>query len=383
MAVQSEWLEKDYYKVLGVAENASENDIAKAYRRLARQWHPDANPENKAEAEERFKEISAAYDVVGDKEKRAEYDQLRRLGPAMVSGGMSGSGPFRVRVDNIDDLGDLGLGGFGDLFGEMFGRTARPGRGGTNPRSRRGRDLQTELDLTLEDAVRGITTTVTLAVEEPCPGCDGSGAAPGTQPKPCPTCGGSGAVASDQGFFSLRQTCPACGGVGTVSEHPCPDCHGAGVGRRTRQVKVRIPAGVENGDLIRVPGRGGPGANGGPAGDLYVRVRVAPHPIFGRSGRNLTVTVPVGVAEAALGTEIKVPTLQGDPVTVRVPAGTQPGQVLRVRGRGAPGGGRLPAGDLLVALDVVVPKSLSAKQRKAFESLAETLPPPARDHLGV
>lgn len=385
MPAQSEWLEKDYYKILGVSDNASDADIAKAYRRLARRWHPDANPDNKAEAEERFKEISAAYDVVGDKKRRAEYDQLRRLGPAMAGEGFGGSGPFKVRVENIDDLGgfgDLGLGGFDDLLGGIFGRSARTGRS-RQARVRRGVDLQAGIDLPFEDAVRGTTTTVTLNVEEPCRTCAGSGAAPGTSPKSCPTCGGTGAVASDQGFFSLRQTCPACRGVGAVPERPCPDCSGTGMRRRKRQVKVRIPPGVEDGDHIRVPGRGAPGAGGGPPGDLFVAVRVGPHPLFARTGRNLAVTVPIGVGEAALGTEVKVPTLEGDPVTVKVPAGTQPGQVLRVRGRGVPATGRLPAGDLLVTLQVVVPRNLSHKQRKAFESLAAAVPPPARDHLGV
>lgn len=388
MAAQTEWLEKDYYKVLGVNEDASETEIAKAYRRLARRWHPDANPDNKAEAEERFKEISAAYDVIGDKEKRAEYDQLRRLGPAMAGGGTAGSGPFRVRVGNVDDLGDLGDLGFGDfedLLGGVFGRSTRSGRTGRSgrPGARRGPDLETVLDLDFEDAVRGNTTTVALNVEEPCSTCAGSGAAPGTAAKTCATCAGSGVVAADQGFFSLRQTCPACGGAGSVPERPCADCGGSGRQRRLRQIKVRIPAGVEHGDRIRVPGRGGPGGHGGSPGDLYVTVRVRPHPLFVRAGPNLTVTVPIGVTEAALGTELKVPTLEGDPVTVRIPAGTQPGQVLRVRGRGVPAAGGRPAGDLLVSLQLVVPKYLSHKQRKAFESLAGVLEPPARDHLGV
>ena len=385
MAAQSDWLEKDYYKVLGVSENATDAEIAKAYRRLARRWHPDANPDNKAEAEERFKEISAAYDVVGDKEKRAEYDQLRRLGPAMAGGGFAGQGPFTVRVENVDDLGDVGFGGFGgfdDLLGGIFGRSGRSsGRRAT--RARRGGDLEADVDLAFEDAVRGTTTTIRLNVEEPCGTCGGSGAAPGTSAKVCPTCSGAGAVAADQGLFSLRQTCPSCRGAGSIPEKPCGDCRGRGRQRRARQVKVRVPAGVEDGDRIRVAGRGAPGANGGPPGDLYVTLRVSPHPIFGRVGRNLTVTVPVGVAEAALGTELKVPTLEGDPVTVKVPAGTQPGQVLRVRGRGVPTAGRAPGGDLLVTLQVVVPRNLSHKQRKAFESLAQAVPPPARDHLGV
>ena len=382
MPAQTEWLEKDYYKILGVPEGASEADIAKAYRRLARQWHPDANPDNKAEAEERFKEISAAYDVIGDKEKRAEYDQLRRLGPAVSGGGFAGSGPFRVRVGNLDDFEDAGDVGFDDLLGGIFGRSGRQGSPGP-ARARRGADLEAVIDLAFEDAVRGATTTVGLAADEPCSTCAETGAAPGSSSRVCPTCAGSGVVAADQGFFSLRQTCPACRGAGSVPERACSDCQGRGRQRRQRRIKVRIPAGIKDGDHIRVPGRGGRGAAGGPPGDLYVTVRVAPHPVFGRVGANLTVTVPISVTEAALGAELKVPTLEGDPVTVRVPAGTQPGQVLRVRGRGVPAAGRRGAGDLLVTLQVVVPEHLSHKQRKAFESLAGVLAPPARDHLGV
>jgi molecular chaperone DnaJ len=296
MAAQTEWLEKDYYQVLGVSDDASDTEIAKAYRRLARQWHPDANPDNKADAEERFKEISSAYDVIGDKDKRADYDQLRRLGPTAAGGGFAGSGPFRVRVANLgdfDDVGDFGRGGFDDLFGSVFG-SGRSGRPGPS-RARRGDDLETVIDLAFDDAVRGATTTVRLNTDEACPACSGSGAAAGSPARTCATCAGSGVVAADQGFFSLRQTCPACRGAGSRPERPCPDCAGRGRQRRDRQVRVRIPAGVEDGDRIRVPGRGGPGGAGGPPGDLYVRVRVAAHPIFARVGSNLAVTVPISV----------------------------------------------------------------------------------------
>lgn len=380
MTVQSDWLERDFYRVLGVSEDASDKDIAKAYRRLARQWHPDANPSNKAEAEERFKEISAAYDVLGDKAKRAEYDQLRRLGPAMAGeGDGSGTGGgFRVRFGDVDDFADLGV---GDLLGGLFGSAGGGPERRSGPRRRRGADLEAVVSLGFVDAVRGATTAVPLAVEELCSLCSGSGAAPGSAAKTCVICGGSGMVAAGQGLFSLRQTCPACGGAGSAPERPCQACAGTGRQRRNRRVRVRIPAGIADGDRIRVPGRGGPGRGGGPAGDLYVVVRVAPHPVFGRAGNDLTVTVPVGVTEAALGAEVKVPTLDGEPVTVRVPAGTQPGQILRVRGRGVPASGRRPAGDLLVALQVVIPKGLSHKQREAFQALAEVLPPPPRDHL--
>lgn len=379
MAVQSDWLEKDFYKVLGVSEDASEKDIAKAYRRLARQWHPDANPDSRAVAEERFKEISAAYDVLGDKAKRAEYDQLRHFGPvtAGAGDGFGTDGRFRVRFGNVDDFDDLGL---GDLLGGLFGSASGRGRR-SGSRGRRGVDLEAVVTLGFADAIRGVTTTVALTVEEPCEVCSGSGAAPGSTAKTCATCGGSGMVAADQGFFSLRQTCPVCNGAGSAPEKPCDACGGSGRQRRDRHIRVRMPAGISDGDRIRVPRRGGPGAAGGPAGDLYVAVRVAPHPVFGRAGNDLTVTVPIGVTEAVLGTELKVPTLDGEPVKVRVPAGTQPGQILRVRGHGVPAAGGRPAGDLLVSLQLVVPKHLSHKQRKAFQALAEVLPPPSRDHL--
>lgn len=380
MAAQTQWVQKDYYKVLGVSEDASEAEIAKAYRRLARQCHPDANPDNKAEAEERFKEISAAYDVIGDKEKRSDYDQLRRLGPAMAGGGFAGSGPFRMRVGHLDDFAGPADSSFDDLLGGFFGGSRRAGRSGP---PRRGADLETVIDLAFEEAVRGATTAVGLAVEEACSSCGGSGAAPGSAAKVCSTCAGSGVVTAEQGFMSLRQTCPACRGAGTAPERTCPECRGRGWQRRRRQVKVRVPVGVADGDRIRVPGRGGRGIAGGPPGDLYVTVRVVPHPTFGRVGSDLTVTIPIGVCEAALGAELKVPTLEGDPVTVRVPAGTQPGRVLRVRGRGVPAAGSRPAGDLLVTVQVVVPRHLSHQQRKAFESLAAVVPPPARGHLGV
>lgn len=379
MAAQTEWLEKDFYEILGVPETASEDQIAKAYRRLARRWHPDANPD-KPDAEERFKDISAAYEVLGDPAKRVEYDQLRRLGPR--ADGSSESSGFRVHVGNAGDLGDLG--DFDGLLGGLFGRSGggrgrRPGRS----RARRGGDLETAVEVSFEQAVRGATISVPVTAEAACEVCGGSGDAPDSKQRTCGACNGSGAVQVSQGPFSVTQTCRACGGAGVTADQPCPACTGVGRVRRTRQVRARIPAGVDDGHRIRVPGRGSPGSGGGPAGDLYVTIRVAPHPVFGRSGRNLTLTVPLSFAEAALGTEVKVPTLDGEAVTVRVPAGTQPGQVLRIRGRGVPDGGRQPAGDLLVTVQVVVPAPLTAKARKAVETLANLCPPPARDHLGV
>jgi molecular chaperone DnaJ len=378
MAVQTEWLEKDYYKVLGVADTASDKEIQRAYRKLARQFHPDANPNN-PEAEERFKEISAAYDVLGDAEKRKEYDELRRLGPMAAgfgNGGGDGFSGFRFTTDgNGFDLGDL----FGDM---IAGRARGPAGGGARTTALRGRDLEAELHLDFTQAVYGLTTEVHVTSEVTCSTCGGSGAKPGTQPVTCPTCQGRGQVSETQGFFAIAQTCRRCRGRGQIVETPCEDCRGAGVQRKPRQVKVRIPAGVDDGQLIRLPGRGEPGRDGGPPGDLFVLVRVAPHALFGRDGPNLTLRLPVTYPEAVLGAEVKVPTLDGAPVTVRIPPGTRSGRVLRVRGHGVPRarGGR---GDLLVTVEVDVPSSVDAKERKAVEALAKALSGNPRAHLGV
>ncbi|MHB8294911.1 MAG: molecular chaperone DnaJ [Acidimicrobiales bacterium] len=363
MAPQREWFEKDYYKVLSVPQSATGKEISRAYRKLAKQFHPDANKGNPG-AEERFKDVSAAYDVLGDAAKRKEYDEVRRLGalhgagPGPFAGG-GGNGGFgeRFRIDDISDISDL--------FGGIFNRGARTSRG-TGPQ--RGADLEADLHLSFVEAVEGLTTAVNLTSEAMCSTCTGTGAAPGSSPRVCPECKGQGVRADNQGLFSLSQPCPNCAGRGTIVDKPCPSCRGTGTERRGRQVRVRIPAGVEDGQRIRVKGRGGTGRNGGPSGDLYVKVHVEPHKIFGRAGENLTVSVPVTFAEAALGATVQVPTL-GRPVTVKVPAGTSAGQVLRVRGHGvkkAAGG----HGDLLVRIEVVVPKHLSDAERSAIEALA-------------
>jgi molecular chaperone DnaJ len=360
LAAQREWFEKDYYAVLGVAPGATDKELSRAYKKLAKQHHPDANAGSPA-AEERFKEVSGAYDVLGDPEKRKEYDEVRR----MVASGV-GPGGFQFDVDF-----DQG-GGLGDLLGNLFG--GRAGRGGRRSARgpQRGQDLETELHLSFEDAVRGVTSAVRFRADAQCSTCHGSGAAPGTSPETCPECHGSGAIAVDQGRFSFSEVCPTCAGRGQVVPTPCPTCHGRGVEVRPREVKVRIPAGVNDRQRIRVKGRGGAGANGGPPGDLYVIVNVSSHPLFGRSGKDLTVRVPVTFAEAALGANVKVPTLEGQ-VTVKIPPGTPSGKVLRVRGEGVRGdesknGGK--GGDLLVTIDVVVPTELDDRQREAVEALA-------------
>ncbi|HVN51226.1 MAG TPA: molecular chaperone DnaJ [Acidimicrobiales bacterium] len=374
MAPQREWFEKDYYKTLGVSDTASAKEITRAYRKLARELHPDANPGD-ASAEERFKEVSAAYDVVGDDAKRKEYDEVRKLGPM---GGMGGFGPGPGDGANFTYTAtDLN-----DLLGGLFGRGGRRGQGPSRgPGPQRGDDLEAELHLSFLDAVHGVETSVNLVSEAACSTCHGSGAKPGTSPTVCPRCNGRGVLDDNQGFFSFSSPCPNCAGRGTVVSDPCPTCHGRGVERRPRQVKVRIPAGVDDGQRIRLKGRGGPGRNGGPAGDLYVVTHVAADPLFGRDGRNLTITVPVTFPEAALGTKIKVPTLEGDPVTLKLPAGTKSGRVFRVKGRGVQT--KRGGGDLLVTVEVAVPQKLSADERRAVEALAEATTASPRAHLGV
>jgi molecular chaperone DnaJ len=374
VAPQREWFERDYYKTLGVDEKATQKDVTRAYRKLARQYHPDAN-EGDAKAEERFKEISAAYDVVGDPEKRKEYDEVRRLGPmaGAFNGGQGGGFSFRM-----DDLGDIG-----DLFGGLFNRGRRRGERvstrGMGPQ--RGADLEAELHLSFLDAVKGVTTTINLTSDAPCSTCGGTGAKPGTEPVVCSVCGGRGVTDDNQGLFSFSAPCTNCNGRGIVVEDPCPTCAGTGIERRPRQVKVRLPAGVEDAQRIRLKERGAPGRNGGPPGDLYVVARVAPHEIFGRQGRNLTITIPVTFPEAALGANVTVPTLDGGPVTLKIPAGTRTGRTFRVKGRGVDNGKGI--GDLLVTTEVAVPSKLTAAERKAVEALAAASKDSPRAHLGV
>ena len=356
MTAQREWFEKDYYAVLGVPQNASAKDITKAYRKLARQYHPDANPNNAA-AEERFKEISAAYDVLGNEERRREYDEVRRLGPGAFGG--PGNGSIRF------DMGDMaGAGGLGDLLGQMFGGGRRGG--GVGPQ--RGSDLEAALTLEFVDAARGLTTSLHLTSEAACSTCNGSGARPGTTPKRCSRCGGRGVGEMNQGGFAFSVPCPQCSGRGAVVEHPCGTCRGSGVEMRDREVKVRVPAGIDDGSRIRIKGRGAPGRNGGPPGDLFVVCRVTPHPVFARDGRNLTVRIPVSFTAAALGADVPIPTLEGDTVMLRLRAGTQPGSRHRVKGRGI--ATDASTGDLIVTVDVVVPTTLTEGQREALLAYA-------------
>jgi molecular chaperone DnaJ len=369
MDAQREWFEKDYYEVLGVAADASAKEITKAYRKLAREYHPDQN-QGDAAAEERFKEISAAYDVLGDETKRGEYDEVRRLGP--MAGGFGGGGPGGFSFN----VGDMQGGDLGDLLGQMFGgrRGGGGGRSSSGVGPQRGSDVTAQLNLDFEDAATGLTTTLYLTSDAQCSTCSGSGAKPGNHPTVCAICGGRGVVDDNQGMFSFSTPCRNCQGGGSVIKEPCDTCRGTGVERRPREVKARIPAGVSDGKTIRLAGRGTPGRNGGPAGDLLVEISVAPHERFGRSGRNLTVAVPVTFPEAALGGDIEVPTLDGSTVTLRLKPGTPSGSRHRVKGKGITTTSKrdgTKSGDLIVTVDVEVPASLSDRQRAAIEQLAE------------
>jgi molecular chaperone DnaJ len=374
---QREWFEKDYYAVLGVGADASQKELTKAYRKLARENHPDTN-KGDAAAEERFKEISAAYDVVGDTDKRAKYDEVRRLGavgggfgPGGAGGPGGFGGGFGAGADGVD---------LGDLLGNLFGGRGRRNQG-RSAGPERGVNLETELHLAFEDALAGVTTSVHLVSDAVCSTCHGSGAEPGSDVVVCPQCAGRGVIDENQGLFSFSQPCPRCAGQGMVVSDPCHTCAGSGIERRPRTVKVKIPAGVTDGQRIKVKGRGGPGRNGGPPGDLYVVVHVGRHSLFGRRGRNLTLSVPITFTEAALGADVKVPTLAGEPVTIRIPAGTTSGRTFKVKGKGA--ATDAGKGDLLVTVEVAVPQKLSADERTAVEALAEATTESPRAHLGV
>lgn len=372
--VQREWVEKDFYKVLGVSSDASEDEIKRVSRKLLAENHPDRNPDN-AQADERYKEVGEARDVLSDPAKRKEYDETRRLfagggfGRRYNGGGTGGgfnagdSSEFNLN-DLFDAAGQTGGTNIGDLFGGLFGRGAAP----RPSRPRRGKDLETETDLDFLEATKGVAMPLRLTSPAPCTNCHGSGARPGTSPKVCPSCNGSGMINRNQGAFGFSEPCTECRGSGSIIEHPCDECRGTGVTTRTRTINVRIPPGVEDGQRIRLAGQGEAGLRGAPSGDLYVTVHVRPDKVFGRDGDDLTVTVPVSFTELALGTTLSVPTLEGK-VGVRVPKGTADGRILRVRGRGVPkrSGGH---GDLLVTVKVAVPPTLEGSALEALEAYA-------------
>jgi molecular chaperone DnaJ len=360
-----DYVEKDYYAALGVPKDASAADIKKAYRKLAAENHPDRNPQG----EERFKEVSEAYDVLSDESKRREYDEARTL---FAGGGGRRFRPGAGGFDVSDLFGGGGGGGFQDVFSNLFGG------GGRQAGPRRGADLETTATLSFADAYRGATVPLRLTSPGACSTCHGTGAAPGTAPRTCPVCNGQGVVARNQGSFSFAEPCRACQGTGHVVDTPCPTCHGSGEQQQERVISVRIPAGVADGQRIRLKGKGSPGERGGPAGDLFVRVTVSGHAVFGRKGDNVTITVPVTYAEAVLGTNVTVPTPEGQ-VTLKVPAGTRSGRTFRVKGKGFPKKGG--HGDLLVTVDVEVPKSLTDDAREALEAYAKLVDHDPRAHL--
>ncbi len=341
---------RDYYEVLGCARNATQAELKKAYRRLAMKFHPDRNPGD-AEAEAQFKEAKEAYEVLQDAQKRAAYDQFGHAGvdPSMAGGGFE-------------------AGGFADIFGDVFGDIFGGGRRGGRTQVFRGADLRYELDMDLEKAVSGDTVTISVPKLVACATCDGSGAKPGSSPVTCSTCGGHGQVRMQQGFFSVQQTCPKCRGSGTAIEDPCKDCRGEGRVQDTRSLSVKIPAGVDTGDRIRLGGEGEAGQNGGPPGDLYVEVRIRPHRIFARDGRHLSCELPISYATAALGDSVEVPTLDGQ-VSLKIPAGTQSGKLFRVRGKGVSPVRGGPTGDLICRVHIETPVKLTDRQKDLIREL--------------
>src|SRR3954453_5051572 len=366
---RADWAQKDFYAELGVSKTATSDEIKKAYRKLARANHPDSNPGDTAK-HEKFKAVAEAYDVIGDADKRAKYDEMRSAYAGGFGGGFrgggfpggGGGGGFDLHALPGERGGGSGGGGFGDMFGDLFGGSGRARRA---PRAQKGPDGETSATISFTEAIAGVPVQLRLASASPGPDCKGTGGKPGTKPHVCPQCEGAGFVLGNAGGgFSINETCPMCGGRQLVYDEACPNCHGSGRGTSARTIQARIPAGVKDGQRIRLRGKGAPGDNGGPAGDLYVTVKVSGHRLFGRKDDNLVLDVPVSFDELALGAEIKIPTLGGAPVTLKVPAGTPNGRTFRVRGRGAT---RFDGthGDLLATVEVQVPVVLDAAARAA------------------
>jgi molecular chaperone DnaJ len=349
---------RDYYEILGVSKGIDAKELKKAYRKLAMKYHPDRNPDDK-DADAKFKEATEAYEILGDQQKRAAYDQYGHAGvdPNAAGGGFGGGG------GNFSDV-------FGDVFGDIFGGGG--GGGGRRGGPQRGSDLRYTMDLSLEEAVRGIEKKIRVPTLTSCDPCGGSGAKPGTKPKTCGTCGGAGQVRMQQGFFSVQQTCPSCRGQGTMIDDPCNSCHGRGVKEETKTLSVKIPPGVDTGDRIRLSGEGEAGAMGGPAGDLYVQVSVREHELFHRDGRNLYCDVPISIVDAALGGELEIPTLDGR-VKLKIPAETQSGKLFRLRGKGVTPVRGGAAGDLLCRVQVETPVNLNSNQKELLMKFQESL----------
>lgn len=356
---------RDYYEVLGVAKGASADEIKKGYRAKARELHPDRNADN-PDAESQFKEVNEAYDVLKDADKKAAYD---RFGHAAFEGGMGG----RPGAGGFHGQGDFAS-AFSDVFDDLFGDFMGGGRGGGRQRATRGSDLRYNLRVTLEEAYSGLQKTINVPTSVACEACHGTGSEAGTEPTTCPTCSGLGKVRAQQGFFTVERTCPTCHGAGQMIKNPCKECHGHGRIEKERALSVNIPAGVETGTRIRLGGEGEAGLRGGPSGDLYIFIEVAQHPIFEREGVNLHCHVPVSMTAAAMGGDIEVPTIDGGRSRVKIPAGSQSGRQMRLRGKGMPalrGGG---AGDMYIELAVETPVNLTSKQKellREFEKLSE------------
>jgi len=352
---------RDYYEVLGIEKGADEKEIRRAYRRMAMRYHPDRNPGDE-EAEEKFKEAKEAYEVLSDAQKRAAYDQFGHAGVGGGQGGFGGAGAGGAGFSDI----------FGDMFGDIFGGARRGGPS-------RGADLRYAMEITLEQAVRGTTETIRVPSWDDCDACQGSGSKDGSQPVTCSTCGGMGQVRMQQGFFSVQQTCPACHGSGQEIKNPCNNCHGEGRIQTTREENIRIPAGVDDGDRVRVTGRGEPGAKGGPPGDLYIEIRVKKHPIFERDGNDLYCEVPLDFVDAALGGEVEVPTLDGR-VNLKIPAETQTGRLFRLRGKGVKGVRGGGVGDLLCRVTLETPVSLTKEQKELLRQFQASVQKGGKRH---
>ena len=374
----------DYYQTLGVDRKASQDEIKKGFRKLAREYHPDKHSGDKA-SEEKFKEISQAYETLSDPQKRSQYDEMLRLGAFDPrTGRPGGQGQYQGFDPRIFQQGgaQFQTGDLGDLFANLFGGGAAGGGQGRRSNAERGDDLEVEVKVSFDDALHGVEVRVPVDKQDVCGNCRGSGAKPGTTATVCPDCQGRGVIAQSQGFFALSQPCRRCHGNGTIIEQPCPKCHGHGAVRQTKRYNVKIPAGVKDGTRIRIKGRGGVGRRGGGSGDLYVVTRVAASDIFQRHGDDFVLELPVTFAEAAMGASVHIPTPTKGKVSLKVPAGSQDGRTLRVRGKGAPklkGGAH---GDLLARLRIVVPNKLSKDQRELMEQFARSQPDPRAELFG-
>ncbi|MBA4159473.1 MAG: molecular chaperone DnaJ [Gemmatimonadetes bacterium] len=366
---------KDFYRILGVAENATADEIKKAYRKLAKQHHPDANPNDPA-ASERFKEISEAYSVLADEQKRKQYDQVRKFGGfgfpggagpfgrGGARGGGTGGGPSAAEGFSFEDLG--GIGGLGDLFGSIFDTGRR--RSTRTRGAQRGQNIEYAVEIPFELAVRGGKLPVSIPVTEECATCSGSGARPGTTPTPCPECKGAGTVTFGQGGFAVSRPCPACYGRGTIPTDPCPTCNGQGQVRRQRQIQITVPSGVDDDSKLRLSGQGERGPGGGPAGDIIITFRVKPDRFFTRDAMDVYCTVPINIAQATLGSKIRVRTVDGKRVVLKIPPGTQPGTKFRIRGQGVEKAGT--RGDQFVRIQVATPEKLDEREENLMREFA-------------